>query len=129
MASPNFTIDPDRVQRFIAAGEAAVAAAREFADAERDVRARLSRLKAMRDSEEASAPRRGGWMEQIGSERVFVVEPHRHEPAIVKLEDELARTLQRCAEGAVRRQHDMRLSSRVREFIGERQSGRIVFGG
>ncbi len=120
MAPRTFSIDESRVQRILSAGEAALAAEREFGDAERDVRARLSGLRMRRDHEEANSPKKVGHMMTIGGERQEVVDPGRFDAEITSLENELQRTLQRRAESSVRRQHEMRLGNRVREFVGER---------
>ncbi|MFC5508728.1 hypothetical protein [Bosea massiliensis] len=123
MATRRFTIDPDRVDRFLAAGEAAFAASREFSREDEEIRGRLARLRSKKAEADRDQPRQyvmvdAASLAEDAAERRY--EPGQFDAQIAKVEAELERCTRRRAEGAARREHDTRMASIVRDFIGER---------
>ena len=118
-----FTIDPERVDRFLAAGEAAFAAGREFSREDEDIRSRLALLRSKKAEADRDQPRQYVMVDaqslaEEAAERRYL--PGEFDSHVAKAEAELETCKRRRAEGAARREHDTRLANVVREFLGER---------
>lgn len=125
-----FTIDPERVDRFLAAGEAAFAAGREFSREDEEIRSRLAWLRSKKAEAERDQPRRiyvdAQSNAEAAAERRYI--PGAFDEQIAKAEAELERFTRRRAEGAARRDYDTRMASVVKDFTGERQPRFIARG-
>ena len=118
-----FTVDPERVDRYLAAGEAAFAASRELSREDEEIRSRLALLRSKKAEADRDQPRQyvmvdAASLAEDAAERRY--EPGQFDTQIAKVEAELERCTRRRAEGAARREHDTQMAGVVREYIGER---------
>jgi len=120
-----FSIDQDRVARFIAAGDAATTLARELLQAEQDAREALSRIKGRRDEEERDQPRSSGFV-YLGEDKKEV-DLGRFDAEIARIEVICARAIKARSDASARIAHDQRLANHVRDFTGDRSHTRALF--
>lgn len=111
-------VDIDLVDFYLGAGEAAIAADHAFSDEEQDAQRRLSVMRMKRDE---AAPRRTRSIyvdaQSLAEEAAERRDAGPYEAEVARIEDELARLRRRRAEGAERRQLDIRLAESVREYL------------
>lgn len=111
-------IDPDLIDLYLGAGEAAVAAEHGFSDDEQDAQRRLTVMRMKRDEAAQSRPRSIYVDAQsLAEEAAERRDASPYEAEVARIEDEIARLRRRRAEGAERRQIDIRLAESVREYL------------
>jgi hypothetical protein len=112
-----FSVDPERVDRIVAAGDAAADARRKAQEEESDVARRLA-LQKVKRNEAANEGRVRYYAVTESGQKLF--EPSPYDAAIAKLEAELARVKRRRSETDARLEHDVRLGNLVRDYRGDR---------